>query len=179
MGEYKEKIKKHFWMLVCSSSGKTDNKEVFRETYEPIFKIKSKEAFKLVEDPFWTTLYSLIQEIKDPVELRKQLDPVVQLDVGKIRDHIWQLFIFTASGTCDKNTFRENFEPILKINSKEAVNLVVDHLWTALYSMTRTVKEPKELGRKLEPFIQIDVKCAAEAIKEDNPDKYEFLQVFK
>ena len=64
MGEYKEKIKKHFWMLVCSTISEVDNKEVYREKYEPVFKIKSKEAFKLVEDAFWTTLYSLIRKMR-------------------------------------------------------------------------------------------------------------------
>ncbi len=179
MGDYKEKIQKHFWMLVCSSISKMDDKETYREKYEPVFKIKSKEAFKLVEDPFWSTLYSLTRDIQDPNELRKQLEPVVQIDVGKVREHIWKLLIFSAGETCNKNTFRENFEPIFKINSNEAVNLVADHLWTALYSLTRKIQEPKELMKELEPIVQIDVKRAAETIKEDNPEKYEFLQIYK
>jgi len=179
MGEYKEKIKKHFWMLACSSTSKIGDEEAYREKFEPVFKINSKEAIKLVEDPLWSTLYSLTREIQDPNELRKQLGPVVQIEVGIVREHIWKLLIFSVSETCDENTFRENFEPLFRINSKEAVNLVEGHLWTALYSLTRKIQDPKELRKQLEPIVQIDVKRAAEVIKEDNPEKYKFLQIYK
>lgn len=179
MGEYKEKIKKHFWMLVCDSVSKIDNEETYREKYEPVFKINSKEAVKLVENPLWSELYSLTKKIQDPDELRKELEPVVQIDLGKVREHIWKLLIFSVSETNDENAFRENFEPLFKINSKEAVNFVEDHLWRALYSLTKKIQEPKELRKELESIVQIDVKLAAETIKEDNPEKYEFLQIYK
>jgi hypothetical protein len=90
----------------------------------------------------------------------------------------WQLLLFSVSETHDKNAFRENFEPLLKINSKEAVNLVMDHLWTKLFALTRKIQEPKDLRQELESIIQIDVKRAAEIIKEANPEKYQFLQIY-
>ncbi|MHA2223781.1 MAG: hypothetical protein ACXAC8_01035 [Candidatus Hodarchaeales archaeon] len=179
MGEYKEKIKAHFWMLVCSSVNKIGNEEAYREKYEPVFKINSKEAIKLIEGSLWSRLYSFTREIQDPNELRKQLEPVVQIEVGVVREHIWKLLISSVSGTSDENTFRENFEPMFRINSKEAVNLVEGHLWTALYSLTRKIQDPKELRKQLESIVQIDVKRAAEAIKEDNPEKFKFLQIYK
>jgi len=179
MGEYQEKIKKHFWMLVCDSVSNIDDEKVYREKYDQVFKINSKEAVKLVEDPLWSKLYSLTREIQDPNELRNQLEPVVQIDVGKVKEHIWNLLILTASETCDKHTFRENFEPLFKIKSKEAVSFVENHLWRKLFSLTKKIPEPKELRKELEPIVQIDIKRAAEVIKEDNPEKYKFLQIYK
>ncbi|MFX1507813.1 MAG: hypothetical protein ACFFDC_17125 [Promethearchaeota archaeon] len=179
MGEYQEKIKKHFMMLVCSSVSEIDDAKAYRKKYEAAFKIKSKEAFKLVEDHFWSRLYSIIKETRDPDELRKQLESVAQIDVGKVRNHIWQLLLFSVSENRDKNTFRENYEPMFKINPKEAVNLVGDHVWTMIFAKTRKIREPTDLEQELESMVQIDVKQAAEIIKEDNPEKFKFLQAYK
>ena len=57
--------------------------------------------------------------------------------------------------------------------------LFKDRLWTALYKMTKKTQDPKELGRKFEPIVQVDVNRAAEAIKEVDPEKYKFLQYYK
>ncbi|MFX1536641.1 MAG: hypothetical protein ACFFDI_20685, partial [Promethearchaeota archaeon] len=119
------------------------------------------------------------REIQDPNELRNQLEPVIQIDVGGVKNHIWQLLLFSVSEIRNKNAFRENFEPLFKINSKEAVNLVMDHLWTILFTLTRKIQEPKDLSQELESMVQIDVKQAAEIIKEANPEKYKFLQIYK
>jgi hypothetical protein len=179
MGEYQEKIKQHFMMLVCSSISEIDDAKAYREKYETAFKIKSKEVFKLVENQFWSRLYSLIKETRDPDELRKLLEPVVQIDTGKVRNHIWQLLLFSVSETRDKNTFRENYEPVFKINPKEAVDLVGDHVWTMLFAKTKKIQEPTDLQPELESMVQIEVKQAAEIIKEANPEKYKLLQVYK
>jgi hypothetical protein len=179
MGEYQEKIQKHFWMLVCDSIGDIADETAYREKYDPVFKINSKEAVDQLADPLWAKLYSLTKQFHDPNELRAQLDPVVQIDMGKVKDHIWSLLILVASETCDQHIFRENFEPLFRIKSKEAVGLVENHLWRKLYSLTKKISEPNELSQELEPLVQIDVKRAAEAIKEANPEKYKFLQVYK
>ena len=179
MGEYQDKIKKHFWILVCSSVSEIGDEEAYRKMYEPIYKIKPENAIKLVEDQFWSTLYVLARKIRDPNELRAQLEPVVQLEVKKVREHIWKLLTFFLSETCDESTFREALEPLVKVNSKEAVKLVEDHLWKTLYSLARKNQDPKELRLQLEPIVEIDVKRAADAIKEDNPEKYKFLQILR
>ena len=179
MGEYQDKVEKHFWMMLCSSLNEIGNKEAFKEKLEPVFKIKSKEAIKLVEDPLWTKLYSVTREIRNPVELKKKLEPIVKIDTGRVRDNIWHLLILAVSDSCDKKTFREIFEPLFRIDTRGAVKLVEDHLWAILYSMTRKTQDPKELNKQFKPLVQIDVKRAAEAIKEVNPEKYEFLQLYK
>ncbi len=179
MGEYKEKVRKHFWMLVCSSIDEISSEEAFRQKLEPVFKIRPDKAIKLVEDRFWSVLYSLTRQIKDPDALHKELGAIVQIDTGKVKEHIWKLLVLAVSESCDKNAFREHFEPIFKINTQKAVELVDDHLWTAFYSLTKKTKDPDELNKRFEPLVQIDVNRAAEAIKEINPEKYKFLQIYK
>jgi hypothetical protein len=179
LGEYKEKIKKHFWMLVSSTIDEIRSVKAYREKFEPVFKIKSNKVIKLVEDPLWSKVYSLTRNNKDPDVLRKNLGPIVQIDIGKARDHIWHLLIFSVSDPCDERTFREHFEPIFRFNAKKAIKLVEDHLWSTLYSLTKETQDPEELNKLFEPLLKIDVKKAAEAIKEVNPEKYKFLQIFK
>ena len=179
MGEYKEKIEKQLWIMLCSSKLNIGDKETYREKFEPIFKIKSKEAIKLVEAPLWSKLYSLTKEIRNPNELRTQFEAIAKVDTGQIKDHIWKIMHFSVTDTCDKRTFRDNFEPLFRIDSKKAVKLFEDHLWTTLYSMTKKISDPEELSKQFEPIVQIDVKRAAEAIKEVDPEKYQFLQLYK
>jgi hypothetical protein len=179
MGEYKEKVRKHFWMLIASSMDEIGSEEAFREKLEPVFKIRSDNAIKLVEDRLWTVLYSLTRRIKDPDELHKDLGSVVQIDSGKVKSNIWKLIILAVGENCDQKSFREHFEPIFKINTKKAVELVDDHLWAAFYSFTRKTKDPDELNKRFQPLVQIDVNRAAEAIKQINPEKYKFLQIYK
>ncbi len=165
--------------MVCSSNSAIGSKEVYRQKFEPVFKIKAKEAIKLVEEPLWSKLYSLTREIKDPNELKKRIDPVVQIDVGKVRENIWKLLIFMVNDNYSEKSFRENFEPLFRINSKRAVKLVENRIWKILYSLTNKTKDPEELKTKIERIVQVDVKRAAEAIKEVDPEKYEFLQLYK
>lgn len=155
------------------------DEETFKERYSPVFKINTKEAFNLVEDHVWTILHSIVRKTKDPNELRTKLDPVVQFDKGKVKEHIWSILVFSFGENRDKAVFREYFEPVFKINSKEAYKLVEDRLWTIFYSVAHKIKDPSELRNKLEPVIQIDVKPAAEMIKEVNPEKHKLLLIYK
>ena len=179
MGQFEDKIKEHFWMLVCSSIGDIGDEEAFKGKYEQVFKINSKEAYKIAEDHVWTVLHSIISKTKDPNELRNKLEPVLQIDTKKTKDHIWEILTFTFGDNRNQEVFRTKFEPILKINSKEALKLVEDKVWTIIYSITRKINDPLELSRKLEQVVQIDVKPAAEMIKENNPEKYELLLIYK
>ena len=179
MGEYKTKVRKHFWMLICSSIDEISSEEAFREKLEPVFKIRSDKAIKLVEDRLWTVLFSLTRQIKDPIELHKELGSVVQIDSGKVKDNIWKLIILAVGENCDQKSFREHFEPLFKINNQKAVELVDDHLWRAFYSLTKKTKDPDELNQRFEKFVQIDINRAAEAIKKINPEKHKFLQIYK
>ncbi len=165
--------------MLCSPKSEISDKEAFRDKLEPVFKIKSKEAIKLLEKPLWSKLYSLTREIKNPDELRKQLEQIAKIDTGRVREHIWKILIFSMSDTCDEETFRENFEPLFKIDSEKAVSLVEDHLWTILYSLSKKIQDPEELSKKFEQILQIDVNRAAEAIKEVDPEKHKFLQLYK
>lgn len=179
MGEYQEKIEKQLWIMLCSSRLEIDNKQAYRKTLEPIFKIKSKEAVKLVETPLWSKLFSITRDVRDPNELRKQLETLAKIDPGQAIEHFWKIMKVTVTETCDERSFRKYFEPIFKINSKKAVILFEDHLWTSLYAMTKKIQDPKELSKKFEPLVQIDVNRAAEMIKDVDPEKYQFLQLYK
>ena len=179
MGEYKKKVRKHFWMLVCASIDEISSVEAYREKFEPVFKIRSDKAIKLVEDRLWSELYSIIRKTKDPDELHKELGSIVQINTGKMKNHIWKLLILTVSESCDQKAFREHFEPVFKINTRKAVDIVDDHLWKAFYAFTKKTKDPEELNERFEPLIQIDVKRAAEAIKQIDPEKHKFLQIYK
>ena len=179
MGEYQEKITKHFWMLVCSSIDEISDVKAYKEYFEPVFKIKTENAIKLVENRLWSALYSLTRKIQDPEELSKKLGSIVKIDTGKVKENIWKLIILSVSESCDESTYREHFEPIFKIDSKKAIILVEDHLWGAFYSLTKKIQDPDELSKKFEPLAQLDIDRAAEAIKEDNPEKHKFLQIYK
>jgi hypothetical protein len=179
MGEYKEKIENQFWIMLCSSISDIGNKEAYRKKLEPVFKIKSKKAIKLVEAPLWSKLYSLTKEIKNPNELKTEFEAIVKIDTGKVKEHIWDILIFSGTDTRDVQSFRENFEPLFKIDSKKAVDLFKDHLWATLYSVTKKIQDPQKLSEKFEPIVQIDINRAAEAIKEVDPEKYQFLQLYK
>ena len=179
MGEYQEKITKHFWMLFCSSINEISDVKAYKEKFEPVFKIKTDKAIVLVEDRLWSVLYSLTRKITDPDVLNKKLGSIIKIDTGKVRDDIWKLLILSVSGSCDENTFREHFEPIFKINTKKAISLVEDHLWTALYSLTKKIQDPEELSKRFETLAQLDINRAAEVIKQINPEKYKFLQIYK
>ncbi|MHA1236414.1 MAG: hypothetical protein ACTSQ9_01995 [Candidatus Hodarchaeales archaeon] len=179
MGEYEEKITKHFWMSVCSSINETSDVKAYKEKFEPVFKIKTDKAILLVEDRLWSVLFSLTRKITDPDVLHKQLGSIVKIDTGKVRENIWKLLILSMSGSCDENTFREHFEPIFKIDIKKAILLVEDHLWAALYSLTKKIQDPDELSRQFKPLAQLNINRAAETIKEDNPEKHKFLQIYK
>jgi len=156
MGKYKEKVREHFWMLVCRSMDNMKDAHTFKKTFEPIFKINTKEAFKLIEDHVWSILYSSISEARNSIDLKRELESVLQFDIGKTL-----------------------FEPILRINSKEAYKLGKDRVWSILFSIARKLKEPKELSEKLHPLVEINVKPAAQMIKEDNPEKYKMLLIYK
>jgi hypothetical protein len=179
MGKFDEKVREHFWMLISSSMGDIGDEEAFKERYSPVFKINTKEAFKLVEDHVWTILYSVTRKTKDPTELRTKLEPVAQFDKGKVKEHIWNILIFSLGENREKDAFREQFEPVLKINSKEAYKLVEDRVWKIFYSVASKIKDPTELRNKLEQVVQIDVKPAAEMIKEVNPEKHKLLLIYK
>ncbi len=179
MGEYEEKITKHFWMLVCSSLDEIGDMRAYKEKIEPVFKIRTDKAIKLVENRLWSVLYSLTRKTQDPELLHKELGAIVQIDTGKVREQVWKLLILSVGGNCDEDAFRELFEPIFKIDSKKAIVLVEDHLWTAFYSLTKKIQDPEELSKRFEPLVQIDTNRAAEAIKQINPEKYKFLQIYK
>ena len=179
MGKYKEKVREHFWMLVCRSMGSMKDEHTFKKTFEPIFKINTKETFKLIEDHVWSILYSSISEARNPADLKRELESVIQFDIGKTKNHIWKILLFSASKFRGEEAFRELFEPILRINSKEAYKLGIDRVWSILFSIARKIKEPKELSEKLDPFVEIEVKPAAQMIKEDNPEKYKMLLIYK
>jgi hypothetical protein len=179
MGEYQEKITKHFWMLICSSLDEIGDMKAYKEKLEPVFKIKTEEAIKLVENQLWSALYSLTRNAQDPDVLHEKLGSIVQIDTGKVREQVWKLLILSVSGNCDEDTFRELFEPIFKIDSRKAIDLVENHLWTAFYSLTKKIQDPDELSKRFEPLVQIDTNRAAEAIKQINPEKYKFLQIYK
>ena len=179
MGEYQEKITKHFWMLVCSSIDEISDVKAYKEYFEPVFKIKTDNAIKLVENRLWSALYSLTRKIQDPEELSKKLGSIVKIDTGKVKDNIWNLLILVVGGSCEENTFREHFEPIFKIDSKKALILVEDQLWSALYSLTKKNQDPEELSKRFEPLVQLDINGAAEAIKEIDPEKHKFLQIYR
>ena len=179
MGEYQEKITKHFWMLVCSSIDEISDVKAYREKFEPVFKIKTDKAIELVEDRLWSVLYSLTKKIQDPDALNKQLGSIIKIDTGKVKDNFWNLLILVVGGSCDEDTFRENFEPIFKIDTKKAIELVDNHVWSAFYTLTKRTQDPEELNKKFAPLTQLDTNRAAEAIKQIDPEKYKFLQIYK
>jgi len=179
MGEYEEKITKHFWILICSSVDNISDVKAYREKFEPLFKIKTDNAIKLVENRLWSVIYSLTRKTHDPDVLNKQLGTIIKIDTGKVKENIWKMIILSVSESCDETTFREHFEPIFKIDSKKAIVLVEDHLWAALYSLTKKIQDPDELSKKVDPLAQLDINLAAEMIKEDNPEKHKFLQIYK
>ncbi len=179
MGEYQEKVEKQLWIMLCSSKIDVGTKEAYRRRLEPIFKIKSKNAVKLIAAPLWAKLYSITREIRNPKELRAQFGALTNIDTGQVKEHIWKIMLLSVTDTCNERTFREYYEPLFKINSKKAVIVFADHLWTAFYSKTKKIQDPKELGEQFKPFVQIDVKRAAEAIKEVDPEKYQFLQYYR
>ena len=165
--------------MLCSSKFKIANQKDYRKTFEPIFKIKAKGAVKLVETPLWSKLYSWTRDASDPEELRKRFDPISRIDTGKIKEHIWKILLFSVTDKFTERTFREHFEPIFKIDSKRAVKLFEDHLWSKLYAMSKRTQDPKDLRQQFESIVQIDVNRAAEAIKKVDPEKYKFLQYYK
>lgn len=166
-------------MLVNSKLGDIGNDEAFKNKFSQTFKINSKEAFKLVEEHVWTILYSITIKNKNPNDLKVKLGPVIQIDTGKTKEHIWNILAFSTGDNRNKNSFKEIYEPIFKINTKEAYKLVEDKVWTILYSLAREAGDPEELREKLAPIVQIDVKPAAEMIKEDNPEKHKLLLIYK
>ncbi len=179
MGKYKEKVREHFWLFVCRTMGNIKDEHSFKKNFEPVFKINTKEAFTLIEDHVWTIIYSSISEARNPVDLKRELEAVLQFDIGKTKEHLWKILLFSVSKSRGEETFRELFEPILRINSKEAYKLGKDRVWSILFSIARKLKEPKELSEKLHPLVEIEVKPAAQMIKEDNPEKYKMLLIYK
>jgi hypothetical protein len=179
MGEYREKIEKNFWMMLCSSKIEIAGQEEYRRKFEPVFKIKADGAVKLIVTPLWSRLFSWTRSTSDPKELRKKFETVSKIDTGKVKEHIWKILLFSVSDKFNESTFREYFEPIINIDSKKAVKLFEDDLWTKLYALSKKTQDPKELSKQFEPIAQIDVKRAAEAIKEVDPEKYKFLQYYK
>ncbi len=179
MGEYKEKIEKQLWIMLCSSKINIGDKHAYRKMFEPIFKIRHKEAVKLVEARLWVKLYSLTREIKDPIELRSQLLSLTKFNIGEVTEHIWKIMQVSVTKTCDERSFRKLYEPLFKIDSKKALKVFDDHLWAALYSLTEKINDPEEMAKQFKPLVQIDVKRAAEIIKDLDPDKHQFLQYYK
>ncbi len=186
MGQFKEKIKEHFWMLVSSSvsdvGGEGDriqDENAFKDKFQSAFIVNAKEAMNLVDNHIWKIIYSDVCQSQDPNELMKKLNVIFQVDVGKLKEHIWNILLFSVSKTRDEKTFRQIFEPIFKINPKEAIKLVEDHLWKIVYSEVCQIQDSNELRKKLDPIIDIDTKNAAEIIKRDRPEKYELLLVYK
>ncbi len=179
MGEYQEKVEKQLWTMLCSSKIDIGNKEAYRRVFKPIFKIKHKEAVKLVEAPLWSKLYSLTKEIRDPKELRSQFISLTKFNVGEVTEQIWNIMHLSVTKTCDERTFKELYKPLFKIDTKRAVKFFDDHLWVALYSITQKISDPEEMGKKLKSLVQLDVKRAAELIKEIDPEKHQFLQYYK
>ena len=179
MGEYREKIEKNFWLMLCSSKIKIAGQEEYRRKIEPVFKIKEKGAIKLVDTALWSKLFSWTRNASDPLDLRKKFETVSKIDTGKVKEHIWKILLFSVSDKFNESSFREHFEPIIKIDPKKAVKLLEDDLWTKLYAMSKNTQDPNELSQQFEPIVQIDVKRAAEAIKEVDPEKYKFLQYYK
>ncbi|GAG62276.1 unnamed protein product, partial [marine sediment metagenome] len=147
--------------------------------FSQVFKINSKEASMLVEEHVWTILYSITNKFKNPSDLKEKLEPIIQIDTGKTKEHIWNILAFSTGDNRNKNSFKEIYGPIFKINTREAYKLVEDKVWTILYSLAREAGDPEELREKLEPIVQIDVKLAAEMIKEDNPEKHKLLLLYK
>jgi hypothetical protein len=179
MGEYQEKVEKQLWNMLCSSKIDIGSKEAFRRVFEPIFKIKHKEAVKLVEAPLWSKLYSITRETRDPKELRSQFISLTKFNVGEVTEQIWNIMHLSVTKPCDERAFKEIFGPLFKIDSKRTIKQFDDHLWSALYSIIKKIHDPEEMGKKLKILVQINVKRAAEIIKEIDPEKHQFLQYYK
>lgn len=179
MGKYDEKIQLHFWKLMHTSAKNIGSLDEFKETYEPILKVKVRDAWETVEDKFWVELFKLIQETKDPVKLNERLNSMISLNMNKVKENFWNLFVISAGSGFNQNSFRENYEQIFKINLLQAWELVNDHFWSKIQAITKKAMDAKDLYMKLDPMVKIDIKNAAEAIKADDPDKYDLLILLK
>lgn len=184
MGKYEEKIKEHFWLMIHTSTTEGEGRYIsdaftFKEAFESGIKIDSKGAIKLVEDQLWATLYAMISETQAPEQLRVDLESVVQVDSKAIKEDIWKILVFSVTKTHNARSFKKTFQPGLKINTKKAIKLVEDHLWTTLYDMTCEAPTPEELREKLASTVKINVRNAALIIKEKRPEKFEILQLYK
>ena len=47
------------------------------------------------------------------------------------------------------------------------------------YSQLMAIQDPEELSKRFAPLAQLDINRAAEVIKQINPEKYKFLQIYK
>jgi hypothetical protein len=82
----------------------------------------------------------------------------------KIKEHFWMLVLASMKGKEEHSAgtirnaseFKETVNESFKIQGKEAIKLVDDHLWEVIYSMIRETPTPEELRVKLDPIIQID-----------------------
>ncbi|NHJ01744.1 MAG: hypothetical protein EAX86_06345 [Candidatus Heimdallarchaeota archaeon] len=179
MGKYQDKIKEHFWMLVCDTIGETGNAQEFRDKYQSIFEIREREVIKLHEGHFWTSIHKLATSSENEEALKEELGSIVQIDTGKAKEHIWKVLHFAVGNSKGKQEFKDTFAPIFKINAKKALPLVEDQIWSNFYSIATKTKEPSELETKMDELIKLNTNAAAEMIKEVNPHKYNLLKMYK
>ncbi len=179
MGKYQDKIKEHFWMLVCETMNEVSNAQDYRDRYQSIFQIREKEVVKIHEGHFWNAIHNLATSSANEAELKEQLGTIVQIDTGKAKEHIWNILYFGVHDSRGKQAFKETFAPIFKINAKKALPLVEDQIWDNFYSLANKNKEPSELEAKMDELIRLNTNAAAELIKEVNPHKYNLLKMYK